>query len=48
VERKGRDLGALGDVVVDPMGELVAVVVAGKRIASDGELRFAANHRSAA
>jgi hypothetical protein len=48
VERKGRDLGALGDVVVDPMGELVAVVVAGKRIASDGELRFAANRRSAA
>lgn len=48
VERKGRDLGALGDVVVDPMGELVAVVVAGKRIASDGELRFAATRRSAA
>ena len=48
VERKGRDLGALGDVVVDPMGELVAVVVAGKRIASDGELRFAAHRRSAA
>ena len=48
VERKGRDLGALGDVVVDPMGELVAVVLAGKRIASDGELRFAANRRSAA
>ena len=48
VERKSRDLGALGDVVVDPMGELVAVVVAGKRIASDGELRFAANRRSAA
>ena len=48
VERKGRDLGALGDVVVDPMGELVAVVVAGKRIASDGVLRFAATRRSAA
>ena len=48
VERKGGDLGALGDVVVDPMGELVAVVVAGKRIASDGELRFAATRRSAA
>ena len=48
VERKGRDLGALGDVVVDAAGELVAVVVAGKRIASDGELRFAANRRSAA
>ena len=48
VERKSLDLGALGDVVVDPMGELVAVVVAGKRIASDGELRFAANRRSAA
>lgn len=48
VKCKGRDLGALGDVVVDPMGELVAVVVAGKRIASDGELRFAATRRSAA
>jgi len=48
VQRKGRDLGALGDVVVDAVGELVAVVVAGQRIPSDGELRFAANHRSAA
>jgi sporulation protein YlmC with PRC-barrel domain len=48
VGRKGRELGALGDVVVDDAGELVAVVVAGKRIASDGELRFAANRRSAA
>lgn len=48
VERKGRDLGALGDVVVDAAGELVAVMVAGKRIASDGELRFAATRRSAA
>ena len=48
VQRKGRDLGALGDVVVDAAGELVAVVVAGQRIPSDGELRFAANHRSAA
>ena len=48
VQRKGRDLGALGDVVVDAAGQLVSVVVAGKRIASDGELRFAANRRSAA
>jgi len=48
VQRKGRDLGALGDVVIDPTGELVAVVVAGQRIVSDGELRFAANRRSAA
>jgi sporulation protein YlmC with PRC-barrel domain len=48
VQRKGRDLGTLGDVVVDAAGELVAVVVADKRIASDGELRFAANRRSAA
>jgi hypothetical protein len=48
VQRKGRDLGALGDIVVGAAGELVAVVVAGKRIASDGELRFAANRRSAA
>jgi len=48
VQRKRRDLGALGDIVVDAAGELVAVVVAGKRIASDGELRFAANRRSAA
>jgi hypothetical protein len=48
VKRQGRDLGALGDVVVDVAGELVAVVVAGKRIASYGELRLAANRRSAA
>jgi hypothetical protein len=48
VQRKGRDLGALGDVVVDAAGQLVSVVVAGKRIASDGELRFAADRRSAA
>jgi hypothetical protein len=48
VERKGQDLGALGDVVVDAAGELVAVVAAGKRVASDGELRFAAKRRSAA
>jgi hypothetical protein len=48
VERKGRDLGALGDIVVDVAGELVAVVAAGKRVASDGELRFAAKRRSAA
>jgi len=48
VQRKGRDLGALGDVVIDAAGELVAVVVAGQRIVSDGELRFAANRRSAA
>ena len=48
VERKGQDLGALGDVVVDVAGELVAVVAAGKRVASDGELRFAAKRRSAA
>jgi hypothetical protein len=48
VERKGRDLGPLGDIVVDAAGELVAVVVAGKRIVSHGELRFAANRRFAA
>jgi len=48
VQHKGRDLGALGDVVVDAAGQLVSVVVAGKRIASDGELRFAADRRSAA
>jgi len=48
VQRKARELGALGDVVVDAAGELIAVVVAGTRIASDGELRFAANRRSAA
>ncbi|MGZ4361156.1 MAG: hypothetical protein ACXVFF_02605 [Gaiellaceae bacterium] len=48
VQRKSRDLGALGDVVIDAAGELVAVVVAGQRIVSDGELRFAANRRSAA
>lgn len=48
VQRKSRDLGALGDVVIDAAGELVAVVVASRRIVSDGELRFAANRRSAA
>ena len=48
VQRKGRDLGALGDVVVDAASELVAVVVAGKRVASDGELRLAATRRSPA
>jgi hypothetical protein len=48
VQRKSRDLGALGDVVINAAGELVAVVVAGQRIVSDGELRFAANRRSAA
>jgi hypothetical protein len=48
VERKGRDLGPLGDVVIDAAGELVAVAIAGKRIVSDGELRFAAKRRSAA
>ena len=48
VQRKSRDLGALEDVVIDAAGELVAVVVAGQRIVSDGELRFAANRRSAA
>jgi hypothetical protein len=48
VQRKSRDLGALGDVVVDAAGGLVAVVVADKRIVSDGDLRFAANRRSAA
>jgi MFS family permease len=47
VQRKSRDLGALGDVVINAAGELVAVVVAGQRIVSDGELRFAANRRSA-
>jgi hypothetical protein len=48
VQRKGQDLGALGEVVVDSAGNLVAVLVAGKRIASDGELRFAAKRRTAA
>jgi hypothetical protein len=48
VEHKGRDLGPLGDVVVAGVGELVAVLVGGKRILSDGELRFAAKRRSAA
>jgi hypothetical protein len=48
VQRKGQDLGPLGDVVVDSAGILVAVLVAGKRIPSDGELRFAAKRRTAA
>ncbi|MBA3734127.1 MAG: hypothetical protein H0W90_02840 [Actinobacteria bacterium] len=48
VQRKDQDLGALGDVVVDSAGNLVAALVDGKRIPSDGELRFAARRRTAA
>lgn len=48
VERKGRNLGALQDVVVAADGQLVAAIVAGKRIPFDAALRFAPKRRSAA
>ena len=48
VERKGRSLGALQDVVVAEDGQLVAAIVAGKRVPFDAALRFAPKRRSAA
>ena len=48
VERKGRNLGALQDVVVAEDGQLVAAIVAGKRVPFDAALRFAPKRRSAA
>jgi hypothetical protein len=48
VERKGRKLGALQDVVVADDGQLVAAIVAGKRVPFDAALRFAPKRRSAA
>jgi uncharacterized protein YrrD len=48
VERNGRKLGALQDVVVAEDGRLVAAIVEGKRVAFDAALRFASKRRSAA
>ena len=48
VERKGRELGLLGDVVVGSAGELRSILVSGKRVPADGELRFGGKRRSAA
>ena len=48
VERKGRNLGALQDVVVAADGQLVAAIVTGKRVPFDAALRFAPKRRSAA
>lgn len=48
VERNGRQLGPLQDVVVTEDGQLVAAIVESKRIPFDAELRFAPARRSAA
>ena len=48
VERNGRKLGALQDVVVAKDGLLLAAIVAGKRVPFDAALRFAPKRRSAA
>ena len=52
VERKGRSVGILRDVLVATDGGLAAVVVESddlpKRVPFDGELRFAPERRSAA
>jgi len=48
VERNGRQLGQLQDVVVAGDGRVVAAIVDHKRIAFDAGLRFAPKRRSAA
>ena len=48
VERNGRKIGLLQDVVVDGAGQLVAAIVANERIPFDAALRFAPARRSAA
>ena len=48
VERNGRKLGALQDVVVAEDGQLLAAIVAGERVPFDAALRFAPKRRSAA
>lgn len=48
VERNGRKLGALQDVVVAEDGQLLAAIVAGERVPFDAGLRFAPKRRSAA
>ena len=48
VERHGRKIGLLQDVVVAGAGQLVAAIVANERIPFDGALRFTPARRSAA
>jgi hypothetical protein len=48
VERNGRQVGPLQDVIVAEDGELVAAIVENKRIPFDAALRFAPERRSAA
>ena len=48
VERHGRKVGLLQDVVVAEDGQLVAAIVANERVPLDAALRFAPQRRSAA
>jgi hypothetical protein len=48
VERHGRKIGLLQDVVVAGAGQLVAAIVANERIPFDSALRFTPARRSAA
>ena len=48
VERHGRSVGQLRDVIVDEDGQLVAVIVENERVPFDAALRFAPQRRSAA
>jgi uncharacterized protein YrrD len=48
VERRGRKLGALQDVVVAEDGQLVAAIVGKERVPFDASLRFTPKRRSAA
>jgi hypothetical protein len=48
VERKGRRLGSLHDVVLTSDGQLVGALVGKRRIPYDDALRFAPERRSAA
>jgi uncharacterized protein YrrD len=48
IEQKGRQLGALQDVIVADDGRLVAAVVANERIPFGAALQFALKRRSAA
>jgi hypothetical protein len=48
VERHGREVGLLPDVVVAEDGQLVAAIVANEHVPFDAALRFAPQRRSAA
>jgi hypothetical protein len=48
LERHGRKIGLLQDVVVAEDGQVVAAIVEGKRVPFDAALRFAPQRRSAA